>query len=74
MARRRTETRNWLSYLPLNGCILFFEVNEYVVRAACSGMDSIVEAHKINGTFLNKSGETNYVDMYVCLRGNLDES
>lgn len=72
MARPRIFVRNMIGYLPLDGCIIFFHTTEAQVRSVVSRFGGILEAHKINGEFLNKSTPDKTCDMYVCLKGALE--
>lgn len=72
--RPRSLARNLLSYLPLDGCIIFFNVDPDLVRSITKNYDGMVEAHKINGEFLNQSRQDRLCDMYVCLKGSLDDA
>lgn len=69
MARQRSAARRVLEVMPLDGCVIFFNVEEMAIRRLVNkAYGGMLCTHKINGQFLNHGErKSTACDMYVCL-------
>lgn len=74
MARARSTLSNLMSYVPPEGCLIIFNTEEVVARNAARRLSNLLEIHKINGEFINHTSQKSpCCDLYICMKGNLDD-
>lgn len=73
MAKSRKPLTDLLACTPPSGCLIIFCADEMEVRSSARTWSAELEVHKINGEFLNHSRRDLPCDMYVCLKGSLDD-
>lgn len=68
------DLRKIIQHMEPDGCVLVFNSHHNnVTTVVYRHFNQMLEAHRINGEFLNMGKSAETYDLYICLRGALDE-